>query len=299
MYRKCLLVVLAIFLFFPIASAGQGLSVSGVSIPDQLVNVDTAVTISVTFNKSLKTFKAGFDFAGIIELIPVNAKISNLNISGHTISAGVILQSETTYQLVISNKFLTGTDGSTLPELFNFVTTFTTGEAIDSNSISGTITPAVDIADVPAFIGCFSEEVDDRHFIRGSRVNSDGSYIIENLPAGDYIVFCAQDVDRNGDLYDVNYGMIRSVVLSEGEQKTGADITISSFNVTSISPQEGTINVDTSTTITIVFDSPVGSENVILGIFPEPLSKSKPDWSNNYTTASFKVTLNKNKIYWK
>ncbi len=299
MYKKYSFIILAIFILCPAIVAAQGLSVSSVSIENQSVNVDTAVTISVTFNKSLKTYKPGFDFGkeGVIGLVPITTKVSNLSISGATISADVILKPNTTYQVIVANRFLQGTDGSTLSELITFVSTFSTGAALDLGSISGTITPAVDLSEIPAFVGCFLGSVKETNFIRGAAVASDGSYTIGNLPAGTYVVYAAQDVTMSMNIESLNYGMISAVTLTEGQAKTDVNFEIPSFNVTSITPADGTVGVDNSTTITIVFDSPVNTETVVYEVVPEPISQGETVWSNNNTTLSIPVTFNSNRNY--
>ncbi|MCK4965999.1 Ig-like domain-containing protein, partial [bacterium] len=181
MYKKIIILTLMAFLVISFRSSAQDLTVTNVSIADQSVNVDTSVTLTMTFSEELRPFKAGFEFDDVVEIGPDNnIRVTNIRVSGVTISADFILQSNTTYQISLSNEFLQARDGSTLPDMRTNVVTFSTGASLDAGSVSGTITPAVDLSEVPAYAGLLQQTEDDMIFYRGIKVNSDGTYTIPN-----------------------------------------------------------------------------------------------------------------------
>src|SRR3989339_367856 len=108
--RIMFLFIMALFLM-PFGVSAQGLSVSNISVANQSVNIDTSVTISITFNKQIKPFKVGFNFEDVFMIGPEkDIEISNIIISGSTVSADFKLKPNTTYQIILSNRFLVATD---------------------------------------------------------------------------------------------------------------------------------------------------------------------------------------------
>ena len=302
MCKKLIFIIIAALFVFSFSASAQDLSIISTSIADQAVNVDTSVTLTITLNKALAPHKAGIEAKDIIMIGPeIGAEISNLRISGTTISVDLTLASNVTYQVLLDKHYLRAQDGSALTDLLTNVAIFSTGAAIDAGSISGTITPAVPLSELPAYAGLMGASEDGENFFRGVKVNSNGTYTIPALPAGSYAVFAFQDVDGNMSLNEGNYG-IGEVTITEGEQKTGVNVTIPTFTVTSITPNDGAVNVDTATTITIVFSDPVDNEegnnyNLSYGVFPDPLQMGDAVWNAEKTSLSFDVVLNDNKLY--
>jgi hypothetical protein len=269
---------------------------------DQATNVPLDTLLSVTFSDSLDKFSP-------LEVVlfppPNTVSYRTLTDGGKTISEKVVLDSNRTYQLFAMTAV--SVDSQWLkPQL---AATFSTGSSMPTGSIFGKITLPVDPTSKMAVAAVFSTSMmDSEEPYRVTEITAnDGSYSIENLPAGDYTLIAIQDL--NGDLqfteldptaiHDTDAdGQPDSISVSEGQAAGSIDLLLIAFKAVSSYPPDSTLNVPTDTTLSISYNLPVEyDEDSDISIFPYPISQGPISVSPDGKTLHIPVSLADNTFY--
>jgi hypothetical protein len=271
--------------------------------PDnQATDVSLSTMISVTFSEALDKY-APLE----IVLFPSARSFTDPSISedGKTISATSSLDSNTTYQFSVMTA-VTPDSEWIKPQIG---ATFSTGSSLSTGSIYGKIDFPLDPTTNLSFAAAFSTELmDSDEPYRIAEINAgDGSYSIENLSAGTYLLLAVQDI--NGDLqlneldamdfYDADTnGAPDLITVSEGEEVGSIDFQVDVLEVVSTYPADSTLNVPTDTTISITFSLPVDySQEFEAAIFPPPINQGTPSASPDGKTITVPVILEENTVY--
>jgi len=271
--------------------------------PDnQANNVPLSTTISVTFSESLDKY-APLE----INLFPGAHSLSDpeISIDGITVSATSVLDSSTTYQLMVMAA-VTPDSHWIKPQIG---ATFSTGSSLSTGSISGNITLPLDPTTNLTFAAVFSTDMMDSEdpYRIAEIIASDGSYSVENLSPGDYLLLVVQDI--NGDLqlneldamefYDADAnGEPDIITVSEGQEVSNIDFQLTLLEVVSTYPADSTLNVSTDTTISITFSLPVDyNEEFQAAIFPPPIDQGPLSVSPDGNTVYIPVNLEESTVY--
>jgi len=230
-------------LAFPVAALGQ-LSVVSTIPTDGATSVDTAATFEFTFSAPLDTsarFAWPPEFFLGLALIP-----DTLVGEPDSIALSPDLKTVRVFNLHLwpQTRYVFGILGarSTTGQLLEkpAVITFTTGTALPTATVSGTITyPGGDPTGtvVALFRNLFEENPEALSVVSSST----GTYTVNYVPGGTYWPVAVKDVDRSGDfepepgvdviaLYDPNGdGFADSLVVPEGGAVTGVNMTLAAF----------------------------------------------------------------------
>ena len=280
------------------------LSVVSASPSDMTTSVDTEIEISVTFSDSLDPYA---DLA--IWLMPEPLSFSDPTISADlkTVIATASLDSGTTYQMFVMSASTPDTQ-RVRPQL---ISTFSTGSVMPAGSLSGAATLPLDPADRLSVAVAFSLDLWDRDdpLYRINEVAAeDGSYTLDYLPAGDYMILLVQDI--NGDLlfneldpmvfYDADGDNDPDIIsLETGEARSGLDLQLVLLKVLSSYPADSATNVPADTSVTLTFSLPVDfdDEDFSPSIIPEPLEYGLPTVSADNKSITMPVILRDSTMY--
>jgi protocatechuate 3,4-dioxygenase beta subunit len=269
---------------------------------NQSNNVPLNTAISVTFNESLDKY-APLE----INLFPSAHSFSDpeISVDGKTISATSALDSNTTYQLMVMAA-VTPDSQWIKPQIG---ATFTTGSSLPTGSIAGNITLPFDPTTNVTFAAVFSTDMMDSEdpYRVADIITGDGSYSVENLRPGDYLLLAVQDI--NGDLqfneldvmafYDADANSEPDIItVSEGQEVSNIDFQLTVFEVVSTYPADSTLNVPTDTTISITFSLPVDfNEEFQAAIFPPPIDQGPLSASPDGKTINIPMILEDSTVY--
>jgi hypothetical protein len=203
-------------------------------------NVDTAATFLITFNAPLDTsarFAWPPDFYLGLWMVPEPGEPDSITLSPDLRTVRIHnlhLCPDTRYFLaVLGARSATGA-ALQLP----VVVTFTTGSTLPTATVSGTIAlPGGDPSGtvVALFSDLFSGDAQAMAVVP----TSNGACTVQNVPSGRYWPVAHKDVDHSGDfdpnpavdllaVYDPNGdGVVDSLVVGEGANVTGVDMTLS------------------------------------------------------------------------
>ena len=234
-------------------SAPSTLEISSVSPQDGTTSVPIEPEIAITFSEPL--LHIGEFIAIDAELIPPPESgdlVDNIQISGNgrTVTFPVTLTGETIYRLIV--KSATADSKAELDRAAVF--TFTTGAApVILSTISGT-TSLDDGRTLEGTIFVFNPSGD---LVAQGSINSDGTYIISDLPEGNYELF-AEVFDPNTGFisggYDANGDNRPDTLILTGQDATGTDISLSA----TLAPQPSDpVNLGADITLTL---SRIGSQ---------------------------------------
>jgi hypothetical protein len=109
------------------------------------------------------------------------------------------LQENTTYTLDFTSSIADNNEKNVLE---NFTFAFSTGDVIDSLEVSGHLLNAENLEPMPGITIGLHHNPDDtaftkEPFVRTSRTNDRGRFVIRNIPHGTYRVFALNDVNRD------------------------------------------------------------------------------------------------------
>ena len=112
---------------------------------------------------------------------------------------------ETTYTIDFTSSIV---DYNEKNALENFSFAFSTGDVLDTLQIGGILINAEDLEPVPKMLVGIHRDLSDTaftktQFLRTSKTDDQGRFIIKNIPPGDYHVFALEDKNRNY-AYDKN-----------------------------------------------------------------------------------------------
>lgn len=337
---KCLITILLpmFILGWTTISFAQNLTVTSVTPKDGSISVDTSITISMEFNKELIPMNSkpladekgailppseGSTIENYVTLWPKAKKMSNLKISGNSLSVNVLLDANTCYQIVLLGSMVYGVDRSNPGKALTMVSTFTTGTKFPTASISGKLTPLHPLSTHQAVVTLsrFGDKFENPY--RGVEVKSDSTFIISPIEPGTYRLMAKQFMYIS--LYDaVSESFPTEITVKEGDVLVDKNIAITPLRVISSVPKDSSVNVDTSTTISVTFSEPLKLDNIYyldadgkrvnditidslnpgsyypsIGttIFPSPLNEGVKTLSEDRKTISFPVLLNSNTFY--
>ncbi|WP_085537125.1 Ig-like domain-containing domain [Massilibacteroides vaginae] len=109
------------------------------------------------------------------------------------------LKANTTYTIDFTNSL---SDNNEKNVLENFSFAFSTGDAIDTLEVSGTLLNAEDLEPMPGIVVGLHNNLEDSAFVktpflRTSKTNDKGQFTIRNIAEGTYRVFALNDVNRD------------------------------------------------------------------------------------------------------
>lgn len=109
------------------------------------------------------------------------------------------LQENTTYTLDFADAIADNNEGNVLE---NFSFSFSTGEIVDSFSVSGFLWNAVDLAPMPGVMVFIHENKADSAFntlvpVRLAKTSPKGAFTIKNVRPGSYRIYALDDANRN------------------------------------------------------------------------------------------------------
>ena len=255
-----------IFLFgFPLAANGQFTVVS--TIPtDGATNVDTASTFQITFSAPLDT-SVRFDYPPGLYL---NLVLHPDSLAGEPDSVTLSpdlrtvyvhnphLTPDTRYMFLIANAVSATQDSLSMP----YLVTFTTGSSLPTATVLGTVSfPGIDVTSTAVVLfnaPLFTEEdveAENATIVQTSM----GDYTINYVPSGIYWPVAVYDyrIDAAGGLqpnvgggmglYDPNAdGIPDSIIVSEGQQVSGIDISLFSLALVPVTARHHYPAVETS-----------------------------------------------------
>ncbi|MDZ7261920.1 MAG: Ig-like domain-containing protein, partial [candidate division KSB1 bacterium] len=247
-FVKMPLMIVIYLLGLPLSTLGQFSVVS--TIPaDGATNVDTAITFQITFNAPLDTsarfdYPSGFFLSAAIHPDTLVGEPDSITLSPDLKTVYVHnphLWPDTRYLLLIANAVSSTGDSLSIP----YLVTFTTGSSLPTATVSGTVSyPGTDVTgtavilfNAPLFA---EEEVEADHATIVQ--TSAGNYTINYVSPGTYWPVAVKDfiITADGGLepkvggglgfYDMDTnGVPDSIVISEGQQMSGIDISLFSL----------------------------------------------------------------------
>jgi len=138
------------------------------------------------------------------------------------------LKENTTYTIDFTSSVADNNENNVLE---NFSFAFSTGDVLDTMQISGTLYNASDLEPVPKMIVGIHNDLSDTAFthtpfLRTSKTDDKGNFVIHNVAPGNYHVFALEDKNRNYS-YDKNaeesLAFLDSIVIPSCERKIVAD----------------------------------------------------------------------------
>ncbi|MDZ7361883.1 MAG: Ig-like domain-containing protein [candidate division KSB1 bacterium] len=234
---KNIFIVLAALIFPGISSTARAqFNVASISPAHGSLNVPTNAAISITFSAALDT---SFRFSDTE--LPVNFELHpDTAFSDPTVTyssdlrtirlQNLNLQANTRYVLLV----LGARDASRTPLARAATVTFSTGPALPSGSVSGTVSYSG--GGDGAVVGVFSA-LDEGATVGFAIANSNGGYTIPFLPGGSYFALSIKDVNLDGQInpgnvdpiggYDPDANkLVNPFTLPAGGSLSGINITL-------------------------------------------------------------------------
>lgn len=153
--------------------------------------------IVLEFDEFIKLEKASEK----VVISPPQVQQPEMKPSGKKISINLLdsLKANTTYTIDFSDAIVDNNEGNPLG---NFTFTFSTGEAIDTMAVSGTVLDASNLEPIKGIlVGLHSNLADSAFtklpFDRVSRTDSRGNFNIRGVAPGKYRIFALMDTDQN------------------------------------------------------------------------------------------------------
>ena len=163
--------------------------------------------ITLEFDEIVKIEKA----AEKVIISPPQLEQAEIKANGRKIQVELIdsLKANTTYTIDFSDAIVDNNEGNPLG---NFAFTFSTGEAIDTMEVSGTVLNAQDLEPVKGISVGLHAVLDDSAFVklpfdRIARTDSRGKFTIRGIAPGQYHIYALMDGNQNF-LYDSKTEMI-------------------------------------------------------------------------------------------
>lgn len=231
--------------------------------------------ITIEFDEFIKLEKTSEK----VVISPPQLEQPEIKASGRKVLVNLVdsLKPHTTYTIDFSDAIVDNNEGNPLG---NYSFSFSTGEAIDTLEVSGTVLAAADLEPVKGMMVGLHADLSDSAFVtkpfdRVSRTDSRGHFIIRGIAPGKYRIFGLTDGNQNY-LYDSKTEMIAfsdSVIIPSMEAATRQDTL-----------WKDTLTIDTIKTVGYTRFLP---DNIILRAFKgindrQYLTKSERDKENHF-----------------
>lgn len=231
--------------------------------------------ITIEFDEFIKLEKTSEK----VVISPPQLEQPEIKASGRKVLVNLVdsLKPHTTYTIDFSDAIVDNNEGNPLG---NYSFSFSTGEAIDTLEVSGTVLTAADLEPVKGMMVGLHADLSDSAFVtkpfdRVSRTDSRGHFIIRGIAPGKYRIFGLTDGNQNY-LYDSKTEMIAfsdSVIIPSMEAATRQDTL-----------WKDTLTIDTIKTVGYTRFLP---DNIILRAFKgindrQYLTKSERDKENHF-----------------
>lgn len=158
---------------------------------------NTKTKVSLSFDEFIKLEKANEK----VVISPPQVQQPEIKASGKKISVNLLdsLKPNTTYTIDFSDAIVDNNEGNPLG---NFAFTFSTGSAIDTMEVSGTLLEASNLEPVKGMLVGMHSNLSDTAFTklpfdRVARTDSRGHFTIRGVASGKYRIFGLMDADQN------------------------------------------------------------------------------------------------------
>ncbi|WP_370828130.1 Ig-like domain-containing protein [Bacteroides nordii] len=158
---------------------------------------NTKTKVSLSFDEFIKLEKANEK----VVISPPQVQQPEIKASGKKISVNLLdsLKPNTTYTIDFSDAIVDNNEGNPLG---NFAFTFSTGSAIDTMEVSGTLLEASNLEPVKGMLVGMHSNLSDTAFTklpfdRVARTDSRGYFTIRGVAPGKYRIFGLMDADQN------------------------------------------------------------------------------------------------------
>lgn len=158
---------------------------------------NTKTKVSLSFDEFIKLEKANEK----VVISPPQVQQPEIKASGKKISVNLLdsLKPNTTYTIDFSDAIVDNNEGNPLG---NFAFTFSTGSAIDTMEVSGTLLEASNLEPVKGMLVGMHSNLSDTAFTklpfdRVARTDSRGHFTIRGVAPGKYRIFGLMDADQN------------------------------------------------------------------------------------------------------
>ena len=158
---------------------------------------NTKTKVSLSFDEFIKLEKANEK----VVISPPQVQQPEIKASGKKISVNLLdsLKPNTTYTIDFSDAIVDNNEGKPLG---NFAFTFSTGSAIDTMEVSGTLLEASNLEPVKGMLVGMHSNLSDTAFTklpfdRVARTDSRGHFTIRGVAPGKYRIFGLMDADQN------------------------------------------------------------------------------------------------------
>lgn len=158
---------------------------------------NTKTKVSLSFDEFIKLEKANEK----VVISPPQVQQPEIKASGKKISVNLLdsLKPNTTYTIDFSDAIVDNNEGNPLG---NFAFTFSTGSAIDTMEVSGTLLEASNLEPVKGMLVGMHSNLSDTAFTklpfdRVARTDSRGRFTIRGVAPGEYRIFGLMDADQN------------------------------------------------------------------------------------------------------
>ena len=203
--RKVLAVVTVIAALYSCASIGRPDGGPLDETPPRFIGSTTAAgalnntktKVSLSFDEFIKLEKANEK----VVISPPQVQQPEIKASGKKISVNLLdsLKPNTTYTIDFSDAIVDNNEGNPLG---NFAFTFSTGSAIDTMEVSGTLLEASNLEPVKGMLVGMHSNLSDTAFTklpfdRVARTDSRGHFTIRGVAPGKYRIFGLMDADQN------------------------------------------------------------------------------------------------------
>ena len=163
------------------------LNATGVKVPKISLEFDENVTLQNAFEN--------------VVVSPPQLQMPEIKYSGKKVTVELFdtLKDNTTYSIDFGNAIVDNNEGNPYE---NFAYVFSTGEAVDTLAVSGTVLNAENLEPVKGVVVGLHSCVDDSAFVklpfeRVSRTDSRGRFTIKGIAPGKYRVYALSDANQN------------------------------------------------------------------------------------------------------
>ena len=170
-----------------VVGASPGDKATGVTTQNMAINFDEYIKVDNPTEK--------------VVVSPPQLEMPEIQGAGRQIKIHLLdsLKPNTTYTVDFGDAISDNNEGNPMG---NYTYSFSTGDHIDTLEVSGYVVEAENLEPVKGMLVGLHSNLDDsafttEPFLRVSRTDSRGHFVIKGIAAGDYRVFALNDVDRN------------------------------------------------------------------------------------------------------